>query len=82
MSLFEHDDNAIGQTEAISNIYATVIPSKSIPPRPTAVLQVILIRPDGCDSFAGSDDQRFILSDHHSQSGAKPDVKLLNCENC
>ena len=35
MSLFEHDDNAIGQTEAISNIYATVIPSNSIPPRPT-----------------------------------------------
>ena len=35
MSLFEHDDNAIGQTEAISNIYATVIPSNSIPHRPT-----------------------------------------------
>ena len=80
MSLFEHDDNAIGQTEAISNIYATVIPSKSIPPRPTVVL--LVIRPDGSDSFAGSDDQRFILSDHHSQSGAKPDVKLFNCENC
>ena len=76
MSLFEHDDNAIGQTEAISNIYATVIPSKSIPPRPTVVL--LVIRPDGSDSSAGSDDQRFILSDHHSQSGAKPDVKLLN----
>ena len=80
MSLFEHDDNAIGQTEAISNIYATVIPSKSIPPRPTAVL--LVIRPDGSDSFAGSDDQRFILSDHHSQSGAEPDVKLLIFENC
>ena len=27
MSLFEHDDNAIGQTEAISNIYVIIIPS-------------------------------------------------------
>ena len=43
MSLFEHDDNAIGQTEAISNIYATVIPSNSIPARPTNVLFVRFI---------------------------------------
>ena len=50
MSLFEHDDNAIGQTEAISNIYATVIPSKSIPPRPTTVLLVLHIRPGGYES--------------------------------
>ena len=45
MSLFEHDDNAIGQTEAISNIYATVISSNSIPPvrvGPTNVLLLIL----------------------------------------
>lgn len=50
MSLFEHDDNAIGQTEAISNIYATVSPSHSIPPRPTTVLLVMMLRPDGSES--------------------------------
>ena len=84
MSLFEHDDNAIGQTEAISNIYATVIPSNSIPARPTNVLFVrfiLILRQNGYEKRPPNSDQCFIQSDHHSQRGAQPDVKYTVQQN-